>query len=72
MLGCGESAHLPVSAGIGPTPNLPEPSPSLIPVIKVVDAKGWPHRRSTDQRSRDNGQCVRERPEPSTLALRAA
>ena len=42
MLGCGESAHLPVSAGIGPTPNLPEPSPSLIPVIKVVDAKGWP------------------------------
>ena len=41
-LGCGESARLPVSAGIGPAPALPEPSPSLIPVIKVVDAKGWP------------------------------
>jgi hypothetical protein len=41
-LGCGASARLPVSAGIGPTPALPDPSTSLIPVIKVVDAKGWP------------------------------
>jgi glucose/arabinose dehydrogenase len=31
-----------VSAGTGPNPTLPAPSKSLIPVINVVDAKGWP------------------------------
>ena len=41
-LGCGESARLPISAGIGPNPVLPPPATSLIPVVKVVDAKGWP------------------------------
>jgi len=40
--GCGGSARLPISAGIGPNPALPPPETSLIPVIKVVDAKGWP------------------------------
>ena len=40
--GCGASARLPVAAGTGPAPALPKPSTSLIPVINVVDAKGWP------------------------------
>jgi len=40
--GCGASARLPISAGIGPNPVLPPPETSLIPVVKVVDAKGWP------------------------------
>jgi len=45
-VGCGASARLPVTAGMGPTPTLPEPSTSLIPVINVVDAKGWPEGTS--------------------------
>ena len=39
---CGSSARLPVSAGTGPTPQLPEPNTSLIPVVNVADATGWP------------------------------
>jgi glucose/arabinose dehydrogenase len=27
---------------VGPTPTLPEPSTSVIPLVNVVDAKGWP------------------------------
>src|SRR5687767_8673585 len=39
---CGTAARLPVSAGIGVRPVLPPPEEALIPVIKVVKAKGWP------------------------------
>ena len=39
--GCGSSARLPVAAGIGPTPELPAPRTSLIPTVKVADAKRW-------------------------------
>jgi glucose/arabinose dehydrogenase len=39
---CGTAARLPITAGTGPTPTLPAPSTSLIPVIHVVTAKGWP------------------------------
>src|SRR5687768_3310028 len=42
VIGCGGSARLPVSAGIGPRPTLPSPDKSLIPTVNVVDAKGWP------------------------------
>jgi glucose/arabinose dehydrogenase len=41
LTGCGASARLPVSAGIGPEPVLPAPSKSLIPVVNVVKAIGW-------------------------------
>ena len=41
-LACGGSARLPVEAGIGPNPTLPPPRTSLIPLVHVVDAKGWP------------------------------
>lgn len=41
-LACGETARLPVAAGIGPDPELPPPVKSLIPTIKVAEAKGWP------------------------------
>jgi glucose/arabinose dehydrogenase len=40
--GCGGSAALPESAGIGPRPTLPPPSPTLIPTIEIAPAKGWP------------------------------
>jgi glucose/arabinose dehydrogenase len=39
--GCESSARLPVAAGIGPTPELPAPRTSLIPTVKVADAKRW-------------------------------
>jgi glucose/arabinose dehydrogenase len=40
--GCGATARLPVSAGTGPNPVLPSPKTSLIPIVHVVSAKGWP------------------------------
>ncbi|HVR95159.1 MAG TPA: sorbosone dehydrogenase family protein [Thermoanaerobaculia bacterium] len=40
--GCASSARLPVAAGTGPSPNLPPPDKSLIPLVHVVKAKGWP------------------------------
>lgn len=40
--GCGSSATLPVSAGMGPRPTLPAPESSLVPTINVVTAIGWP------------------------------
>ena len=39
---CGSPARLPVEAGTGPSPTLPRPSTSLIPLVNVVTAKGWP------------------------------
>src|SRR6185295_1998849 len=39
---CGTAARLPVSAGTGPRPQLPPPDTSLLPLINVVTAKGWP------------------------------
>jgi glucose/arabinose dehydrogenase len=42
LAGCGEIARLPVSAGIGPDPQLPEPAKSLLPTVKVAKATPWP------------------------------
>jgi len=39
---CGGVARLPVSAGIGPNPTLPEPEHALIPIVNIAPAKGWP------------------------------
>ncbi len=39
---CGEISHQPESAGTGPTPVLPAPSSSLIPVVQVAPVAGWP------------------------------
>src|SRR5688500_13056110 len=39
---CGGAARLPVEAGMGPNPTLPPPRTSLIPVVKVARAVGWP------------------------------
>ena len=41
-IACAETATLPVSAGTGPTPVLPAPSPSLIPTVNIAPAIGWP------------------------------
>jgi glucose/arabinose dehydrogenase len=42
LAACGGTAKLPVSAGIGPDPQLPPPDPSLLPTVKIATAKGWP------------------------------
>jgi glucose/arabinose dehydrogenase len=43
LAGCGGTADLPVSAGIGPNPQLPPPNPPvLFPVVNVAPAKPWP------------------------------
>ncbi|MEX2124189.1 MAG: sorbosone dehydrogenase family protein [Woeseia sp.] len=39
---CGETATLPIEAGMGPDPALPEPNPSLIPTVNIATASGWP------------------------------
>ena len=39
---CGGVARLPVAAGTGPNPALPEPERSLIPMVNIAPAKGWP------------------------------
>jgi glucose/arabinose dehydrogenase len=39
---CEGTAHLPVSAGIGPQPTLPAPNRGLFPAIEIAEAKGWP------------------------------
>jgi len=41
IAGCASSARLPVSAGTGPSPEIPSPSKALIPTVNVVTAKGW-------------------------------
>jgi glucose/arabinose dehydrogenase len=42
LAGCGDRARLPVTAGFGPSPQLPPPNQTLLPTINVADAKGWP------------------------------
>src|SRR3954471_18659714 len=39
---CGGAARLPVEAGTRPSPQLPAPRTSLIPVVKVARAVSWP------------------------------
>ena len=39
---CGNTAELPVSAGIGPDPELPPPEESLLPTVNIAPAKPWP------------------------------
>jgi len=42
LAGCGETATLPDSAGIGPQPTLPPPNHTLIPTVNIAPATGWP------------------------------
>ena len=39
---CGGSAQHTVDDGSGPDPTLPVPAPSLIPVLNIAPARGWP------------------------------
>ena len=39
--GCGKQTTLPIKAGMGPNPTLPQPHHTLIPTINIAPAKGW-------------------------------
>jgi len=41
LTACGEVARLPVSAGTGPAPTLPEPTKTLLPTVNIAPAQGW-------------------------------
>ena len=41
LAACGEQAKLPVSAGVGPDPELPAPEQSFMPTVNIAPAKGW-------------------------------
>jgi glucose/arabinose dehydrogenase len=42
LAACGDMAKLPVEAGMGPNPELPPPSKTLVPTVHVAKAAGWP------------------------------
>lgn len=39
---CSEMATVPIAAGTGPRPTLPEPSRTLLPTVNIAPARGWP------------------------------
>ena len=41
LVSCGDSATLPLSAGIGPQPHLPAPNETTFPTVNVATAVGW-------------------------------
>ncbi len=41
LCACGEVATLPVAAGTGPSPMLPQPVPTLVPTVHIAPAQGW-------------------------------
>jgi glucose/arabinose dehydrogenase len=41
LAACGTESKLPITAGIGIKPNLPQPQPTLIPTVNIASAKGW-------------------------------
>ena len=42
VVGCSETAKLPVDSGYGPNPVLVEPNKTLIPTVNIAKATGWP------------------------------
>lgn len=45
FVACEGTARLPVSAGMGTTPELPPPDRGLFPAVEIAEAKGWPSGR---------------------------
>lgn len=42
LAGCGETAKLSVADGTGPNPQLPAPTKTLFPTVKIAEVTGWP------------------------------
>ena len=51
--GCAGRSGLPVGAGVGPAPVLPEPQQSLIPTVDIAPAKGWNGAKPTPAQGLD-------------------
>ncbi len=45
---CASNADLPVSAGTGPDPVLPEPKKSLVPLVHIARTTTWPEGTTPD------------------------
>ena len=69
---CTHSSDLPESAGFGPDPTLPAPDTSLVPVVKVAPARGWPPGIQPVPGAGAVRDRLRDRARPSALAARAA
>lgn len=41
LIGCGSQPALPITAGMGPHPALPEPEGGLLPTVNIAPAVGW-------------------------------
>jgi len=41
LTGCGAQPALPITAGMGPHPALPEPQSSTLPTVNIAPAVGW-------------------------------
>jgi glucose/arabinose dehydrogenase len=39
---CGDSSKISEQSTVGSSPTLPEPNSTLLPTVKIADAKGWP------------------------------
>jgi len=48
LVACGERARLSVQSGTGERPSLPAPDESLIPVVNIAPAKGWPDKKTPE------------------------
>src|SRR5438874_3757073 len=42
LAACGDHARLSETASVGPQPELPAPTKSLIPTVHIAPAQGWP------------------------------
>jgi len=42
LAACGHTAEVPLAQGTGPAPQLPAPTRTLLPTVKVAEAVGWP------------------------------
>jgi glucose/arabinose dehydrogenase len=42
LVACGHTAEVPLAQGTGPAPELPAPTRTLLPTVKVAEAIGWP------------------------------
>lgn len=46
LAACESAARLPVSAGVGPQPTLPQPSAALLPAVNIAPARRWEDGRT--------------------------
>src|SRR4051812_4228146 len=42
LTACGGKATLPLEAGFGPNPQLPDAKPQAVPLVHVAPARAWP------------------------------